>query len=343
MTKVRLAVIGAGHLGRIHARLLKDLPDVDLVGVVDVYDEPRQLAASQLNVPVYSDLRQIRGTIDGAIVATPTVTHFDIAQRLLRQGLHLLVEKPIAPTATEAKILAAIARDQDLTLQVGHVERFNGAFRTCVENIQGVRFIESRRAGPYSGRSTDIGAVLDLMIHDIDLILSLANSEVKTVRGFAQSVYGGHEDIAHAEIEFNNGVLAHCVASRCHTSPTRTMQIVGVRQQWMIDLGTSQVECLTTDGPPSASAELLSDKQPIISKGQGPARYQIPVVPCNALVEELKEFVGAIRGEHEPRVTGNVAAQAVAVAERVLSDARQRDGRWALDAQSTPSLLRKAG
>ncbi|MGD9636149.1 MAG: Gfo/Idh/MocA family protein, partial [Pirellulales bacterium] len=188
MTPLRIAVIGAGHLGRIHARIAAGIEDLKLVAVADPMDSCREAAAAEGKTRGVADYRTLIGEIDAAIIATPTNTHHTIGVELLSSGIPLFIEKPLAPHASAADELVNLARKQGLTLQVGHVERFNPALDWVAPEVRDPKYIEATRTSGYSFRSTDIGVVLDIMIHDLDIVLSLANSAVKEVQALGISV-----------------------------------------------------------------------------------------------------------------------------------------------------------
>jgi predicted dehydrogenase len=217
--KLRVGVVGAGHLGTIHARLVRTIDDVQLVGIADPDAAARERIAAEIETDVCADHRQLIGRIDAAILAAPTDHHYWIGMELAEAGIHLLVEKPLALTVAEADALVRATRSRNLILQVGHVERFNPAFTAAAARLQRPRFIDAVRASGYTGRSTDVGVVLDLMIHDIDLVLSLVPSEVVEVEAVGTAVLGPHEDLAHARLRFANGCLANLSASRVSYEP----------------------------------------------------------------------------------------------------------------------------
>ncbi len=200
MSAIRLAIVGGGHLGRIHAKLAAANDQFTVVGVADPQSASRESVAQQLGLPVCADYRELLDKVDAAIVAAPTVAHYDIACCLLRAGIHTLVEKPLASTPDQARRLCQIASHHQRVLQVGHVERFNPIWTTAEPHLGKPKFIEAVRAGAYSGRSTDIGVVMDLMIHDIDLILSLDHSPLESVQASGMALLGSHEDIAEARL-----------------------------------------------------------------------------------------------------------------------------------------------
>ncbi len=205
MTPLRVAVIGAGHLGRIHARIAAGLDDIELVAVADPVAACRDAAAAESKTESVADYRELIGEIDAAIVATPTNTHHTVGIELLSSGIPLLIEKPLANHTAAADDLVNLARKQGLVLQVGHVERFNPALAWAASEVHDPKYIEATRTSGYSFRSTDIGVVLDVMIHDLDIVLALAGSTVTNVEALGISVLGGHEDMATARLTFASG------------------------------------------------------------------------------------------------------------------------------------------
>jgi predicted dehydrogenase len=223
----RIGVIGGGHLGRIHAKLAANNPSLVLIGVADPSADSRSIVESQLNLPTVHDYKEWDGAIDGAIIAAPTFLHHEIGSWCLRHGIHVLMEKPIASSLRQASELLQLAKSNSCTLQVGHVERFNPAWQKADALVasQSIRYIEAVREGTYTGRSTDIGIVMDLMIHDIDLVLSAVNDSVESVQAFGWSVLGEHEDFATACLRFQNGTIAQLRASRIAPVARRQMQL----------------------------------------------------------------------------------------------------------------------
>ena len=325
MIPIRLAVIGAGHLGRIHARLLKQVDGAQLVGVADPIEAARQAAAAECGVNAIADYRQLIGQIDAAIVATPTVLHHAVGCELLRAGIHLLIEKPLASTLAEADELLAAARAGGAILQVGHIERFNPALAAVQDQVPQPKYIQASRMSGYTFRSTDIGVVLDLMIHDIDLVLSLTRSPLRHVDAIGVSVIGDHEDIAQARLTFANGCIANLTASRVSYRAERVMQIWSssgfaavdfstrdatvVRPSAVISNREIQIESLTAERKQHLKDHLFDELLPA-SHFQAEAN--------NALLDELKDFVRSVQTGSQPRVTGEDGRAALQVAEQVL-------------------------
>jgi predicted dehydrogenase len=200
MKRLRVGVVGVGHLGKEHARILSGFPDVELVGVADVNGEQAGAIAARYDTTAHRDYQDLLPQVEAAIIAVPTVHHHAVASAFLRQGISLLVEKPLSTTLEHAEDLVELSRRQGAILQVGHIERFNPAFEELQRRPLRPKFVRAMRVSSYTGRSTDIGAVLDIMIHDIDAVLALVRAPVRKVDALGVSVLGGQEDVAHAHV-----------------------------------------------------------------------------------------------------------------------------------------------
>lgn len=356
MKRVKVAVIGCGHLGRIHARLAAGQEDVELVAVTDPIAESRRLAAADTGAVQLADYRDVIGLADAAIVAAPATLHHAIGMELLRHGIHVLMEKPLAVAVAEAEELVWAANWHGAVLQVGHIEQFNPALEQVRSLVQGPRLIEATRAGGYTFRSTDIGVVLDLMIHDLDIALSLARSPVQHVSAVGLCVMGRHEDVAQARIEFDDGCVAQLSASRVSYRARRDMQIWSPHAQVEIDFATRRttaVEPVDTlvdfdFNERDLSPEQKQQLQKNLFAELLPAREQ-EAPAANALVEEQRDFVECIRTGRTPRVPGEQGRIAVAAAEKILNSIRSHhweEGRHDLTgplrifAPSEPHILR---
>ena len=326
-TRPRIGVIGGGHLGRIHAKLAAAGSNCELVGVADPSSDSRYLVESQLNVPTVSDYRQWVGAIDGAIIAAPTFLHYEIGSWCLSQGIHTLIEKPIASSLQEANELVQLAKSHKCILQVGHVERFNPAWLQVQPQLaaQSVRFIEAVREGTYTGRSTDIGIVMDLMIHDIDLVLSAIHSPVERAHAYGWSVLGEHEDFATACLQFQNGAIAQLRASRISPVAKRQMQVYTEEGLIEIDFGSGVITSTTphldvADGSRQADQlppELRAKVKDVLFT-DWLSRLETKAVPGNAIESEQKEFFNAIQGSGQVTVNGELGYQALEVATIIL-------------------------
>ncbi|MEX2315527.1 MAG: Gfo/Idh/MocA family oxidoreductase [Pirellulales bacterium] len=325
MNSLRVAVIGAGHLGRIHARIAAGLEEIELVAVADPVEQARRSVAQEAQTRPVADFRELFGEIDAAIVATPTATHHAIGMELLAGGVPLLIEKPLAATTLEANDLAALARRQGLTLQVGHVERFNPALASVSADVRDPKFIEATRTSGYTFRSTDIGVVMDVMIHDLDIALALARSPVEDVQALGISVLGGHEDLATARLVFASGCVAQLSASRVSFEQRRTMSIFTSRSCVSLNFATHEATVvrpredvlrreLRVDQLSAADGaywkEHLFDELLVRTQHEPPA--------VNAIQEEQRDFVEAVLTGKAPRVDGAAGRDAVAVAEMIL-------------------------
>jgi predicted dehydrogenase len=325
MKPIKLAVVGAGHLGRIHARIAASLPAFQLVAVVDPVAANRQQVAEAHAARPCLHYGEVLGRVDAAIVAAPTRRHHEIGMQLLRHGVHLLVEKPLAPTSAQCDELIDVARQSGALLQVGHVERFNPAFLRVQAECYDPKYVEARRTSAFTFRSTDIGVVLDLMIHDIDLLLSLVRSPLRQVDAIGIALFDQHEDIANARLSFDNGCVATLSASRASYQQLRTLHLWSDRAFFSLDLATRagsivrphdaildrrfSLAALSADQVARLKDHLFDDLLPV-------EHFQAP--PADQITAELEDFATSIREGREPRVSGAQGREAVVVAERIL-------------------------
>ncbi len=330
MKRLRLAVIGVGHLGKEHARILAGLPEVELVGVADVNLEQAQLVASRFACRAFNDYWPLLNLVDAASVVVPTSEHEPVAAEFLRRGIPVLVEKPLAPTAAAAGRLSAMAETNGTFLQVGHIERFNPAFEEIKRRNLEPKFIRAERLAPFSGRSFDIGAVLDIMIHDLDLILDLVKAPVQSVDAVGVSVFGGHEDIANARLHFSNGCVAELTASRVHPTSHRHMQLWGVEGYAGLDFAQRRVTLVQPSAALRAHgldpAKLDPASRARIKEelfGRHLETTLIDGQPQDQLTCELNDFVTCVRSGALPRVTGTAGSDAVVLAEQIIHSLRQ--------------------
>ncbi len=333
MNPLRVAVIGAGHLGRIHARLAAGLEEIDLVAVADPVEAARESVAQEAKTRGVADYRELIGKIDAAIIATPTTYHHAVGMELLGYGLPLLIEKPLAITSQEATELVDLARKKNVPLQVGHVERFNPALTAVAEDVCDPKYIEGTRTSGYTFRSTDIGVVMDMMIHDLDIVLSLAKSTVTDVQAMGISVLGGHEDMASVRLTFASGCVANLTASRVSFQQKRMMSIFSSRGSASINFGTFEA---TVVKPSDAvlRREFRADKLTAEERSYWKenvftellVRSQRDAQPVNAIQEEQRDFVNAVRTGQTPRVDGTAGRDAIAVAEMILD--RMEEHAW---------------
>jgi predicted dehydrogenase len=329
MSRLRLAVIGVGHLGKEHARILAGMPDAELVGVADVNAAQAEAVAGRCGTRAFADFRALLPHVDAAVVVVPTVYHHAVATEFLRRGIPVLVEKPLAADLAQADELVELARRHRAVLQVGHIERFNPAFEELRRRPLRPRFVACERLGSFSGRSTDIGAVLDLMIHDLDLLLALVPGPVRSVEALGMSVLGGHEDVAHARVVFENGCVANLSASRVSAAPLRRMQVWAAEGFACVDFARKH---LTLVQPSDELRGRRLDPRRLdaaglaLLKAELHERHLRPLeLDCQGgdqLTCELQDFLHCVRTGDRPRVSGEEGRDALALAERVLESLR---------------------
>ncbi len=333
MSRLRMAVIGVGHLGKEHARILAGLAEVELVGVADVNPEQAQAVARRHNTRAFQDYWPLLNLVDAACIVVPTSHHLPVASEFLRRGVPLLVEKPLALDPGEADTLVQLAQANGAILQVGHIERFNPAFEELQKRPLRPKFIVCERVGPFTGRSTDIGVVLDLMIHDLDLLRTLVRSPVTQVEALGVSLFGIPEDLANARLRFANGCVAELTASRASPVPSRTMHVYAAEGYAGIDFQKRRLtlvqpsEELRRHGldpsrlEPAARARLKEDLF-----GRHLQAIDIEGHAQDQLTCELKHFVHCVQTASTPRVSGADAREVLALAGAILE--RIRSHAW---------------
>jgi predicted dehydrogenase len=300
---LRIAVVGVGHLGRHHARILSSLAGADLVAVVDTNRaRADEIAAANLTQAAY-DHHVLIGQVDAVTLAVPTELHSDLAQFFLTAGVPVLVEKPIARSLEEADAMIAAASNAGVTLAVGHTERFNPAVVAARPLLSDPRFVEVHRLGTFPERSLDIDVVFDLMIHDLDVVLSLVGSEVESIEAVGVPVLTGRVDIANARLRFANGCIVNLTASRISRDRVRKIRFFQPAAYLSIDYAAQKVETYR------------------LVKGSGPMRTieggEIAVVNEEPLLRELADFVDAVASGRPPLVTGQEGRRALAVAQAI--------------------------
>lgn len=279
---------------------------VDLVGIVDIDAGRANEIAHRNNTLAYTDFRELIGRVDAVSIVTPTPLHFEIGEAMLTAGIHVLIEKPISTNLEEARVLIDLAENRNLILQVGHLERFNPAVVAVQDMINKPMFIESHRLGLYSGRSTDVSVVLDLMIHDIDIILNFVGSEVNTVHASGAAVVSDHCDIANARLEFKSGCVANITASRISTKNQRKIRLFQKNVYITVDFSKCEITHIEQINVPNDAVI------------PGTEIRQLSFSEGDTLEEELRSFIGAISACREPVVTGRMGYQALSVALNVM-------------------------
>jgi predicted dehydrogenase len=324
---IKVGVIGTGSLGKEHARIYAQLADAGLVEFAGVYDaaaESAQRVAASCKTRVFKTIEEATAACDALSVVTPTATHFELARRLLEQGKHVLVEKPMTAQAAQAEELVTLARANQCVLQVGHVERFNPVFKYLETVATEPRFIETHRLSPYPARSTDIGVVLDLMIHDLDVVLAFVKSPVTYIDAVGIPVLSESEDIANARLRFANGCVANLTASRVSPERMRKIRVFsgGPATSYVsLDYRAQEgfIYRIAREGEKTSSLiqKLLSSKDSkIISEfgGKRITREPVPIAKEEPLLLELKSFVECVQAHSTPVVSGESAARALDLA-----------------------------
>ena len=333
---MRVAVIGVGSLGREHARIYAELAAgglVEFIGVYDVIDDAARKVADKCRVAAFRSLAEAAAASDGASIVTPTATHYELAKLLLQQGKHVLVEKPMTDDAAQAAELVQLSRQNHCVLQVGHVERFNPVFQYLESVATEPRFIETHRLSPYSARSTDIGVVLDLMIHDLDVVLAFVKSSVTSVDAVGIPVLSQSEDIANARLRFANGCVANLTASRVSPEKMRKIRVfsAGPMTSYIsLDYRAQEgfVYRIARDGEEESSLlkKLLKAKDAtIVSQfgGKRIVREPVPIQKEEPLKLELRNFIESIRAHGTPLVSGESAKRALDVAFEITRQIQQ--------------------
>ena len=330
MNTLRVAVIGAGHLGKIHARLLPQVPGVELIAVADPSPLAQKQILEQQDVQVVSDFRKLIDKIDAAVLATPTKHHHSIAMELLQNSIHTLIEKPITDNASDAFELAQTAEQNNCVLSVGHVEQFNPAIRLAAKKVGIPKFIQANRMSGYTYRSIDIGVVYDLMIHDIDLVNTMFAGELVDCRAAGFSVFGGNEDMAQARLQYSCGGIANLTASRASFAPTRELQIYGTSGFAGVNLVTGTVQSVEVPSWVSQRQfnflEANSDQQAFVREelfSEILPKREESVESDNAILAEQQNWVEAICSGGQLRNTGFNGAVAVEVAGKILEQIEQ--------------------
>jgi predicted dehydrogenase len=303
---INVGVVGIGHIGINHARIYSELPHCNLVAIFDADRRTAQKAAAKYGGTACDSLEEFSNLVEAATVATPTEVHHKIGSFLLRQGKHLLIEKPLASTTKDAQDLASIANEHKAILQVGHVERFNPALEALEEQLKNPRFLEVTRISPYPNRSIDIGVVLDLMIHDLEIILHLVRSPVIAIDPVGIPVLSRGEDIANVRLHFKNGCVANLTASRISSDRVRKIRIFQEDAYLSLDYQKQNGYMLHLNGK-----KIL--------------RKRVKVIKGEPLQRELASFIECARTGVQPRVTGHEAAAALELALKITKQIQEKN------------------
>lgn len=348
---VKMMVVGVGALGRHHARILASLSDVDLVAVADPRPDVGQAVAESYRTKWVADYRECLNEVDAVSIVVPTAGHREVALECLGEGLDVLIEKPLAPSIADGQAIVSAARRQSAVLQVGHIERFNPAFIELQRECRFPKYIRAERLSPYAFRSMDIGAVHDLMIHDIDLVIALANSTVDRVEAFGMSLVGGHEDAVQARLVFRNGCIADLVANRVSPSTSRMCQVWSESGWCQADLATRKVRrvqpaadllngCLPFELAQAPGADIAALKADMFTRF-----FEVDeqtAAECDQLTCELQHFTSCIRQRKQPLVSGTEALAALEVADTIVECVRTHEWDGHSAGRIGPHLLKHA-
>ncbi len=327
MEKLKAAVIGVGHLGKEHSRIYSEMPEVSLVGVVDTDKDAGEAVAQRCKTRYYSSLKEILDKVDVASVVVPTKSHYEITKELLNNGIHVLVEKPMTGTVSEAEDLIKLGRQSSVILQPGYIERFNPALEAIKKLDVSLKFIECHRLSPFTFRSADIGVVLDLMIHDIDIILYLSKSKVKKIDAVGVNVIADKEDIANARIQFEDGCVANITASRVSFEPMRRIRLFS--ENSYISLDYQKQEALIYKKSPKLTLKSIDIENKGVSNitdlknfsfGDMLKIERIKMNNQEPLRKELESFIDCVKNGKQPVVSGEEGIEAIKIADVIREE-----------------------
>ena len=315
MKKLRVGVIGVGYLGNFHAEKYANMEEVDLVGVADTDLLKAESIAAKYQTKAYSDYRDLFGKVDAVSIVVPTPFHFTVTNAFLKNDIDVLLEKPMTTTLEEADELIQFSESKGLIIQVGHLERFNPAVVALQDIVNEPMFIESHRLSVYKDRSTDVSVVLDLMIHDIDIILNFVRSDVSEIRAAGVSVISDHVDIANARLEFSSGCVANVTASRISTKNERKIRLFQKDAYVSVDFTHQEITVVKQN---TASERGLIPGMEI---------KQLNFDKGDALEDELRSFVKAVQKRQEPEVTGQMGRDALKIALSIMEQIKSANSR----------------
>ncbi|MEW6606407.1 MAG: Gfo/Idh/MocA family oxidoreductase [bacterium] len=305
--RLKVGVVGSGHMGSYHVRLYSELLNVELVGVADINEKQVNQVASQYNTTPFTDYTKLYDKVEAVSIAVPTSAHYRVGKDFLEAGIPVLIEKPITNNLTEAKELIELAKEKDIILQVGHVERFNTAVLELKKIVKDPIFIECRRLGPYNRRINDTGVILDLLIHDIDIVLGLVNSPINEINVAAKSIYSEYEDIANVQIIFDNGCIATLTASRVTEDKIRTLAVTQPDAYVVLDYAEQELDIYR-----QGTSEYIITREAVGYK-QESFIEKIFVHKDNPLKLELVHFVDCVLDKTVPMTTLDAELKALEV------------------------------
>ncbi|MFI5251195.1 MAG: Gfo/Idh/MocA family oxidoreductase [Bacteroidota bacterium] len=326
MNKLPVGVVGVGRLGSLHAKMYSSIENAQLIGVTDIDNERMRSAAEEFQCSAFQSLDELLSNVKALSIAAATRAHYEIAKKALQRGIHILIEKPITATVEEARELVSLANKHHCKIQVGHIERFNPALLALEKYNLAPMFVESHRLAQFNPRGTDVDVVLDLMIHDIDIIMSLVKSEVGEIRANGISVVSDSIDIANARLQFGNGCVANVTASRISQKKMRKMRMFQKDAYISVDFSDGLAEVfrlLDSNDPQTRSTMMLGEIESGTTKRK--IIYEQPEIKeINALKYELESFISVIQNGAEPVVTGADGLKALEVAGRIIEAIKQQ-------------------
>lgn len=320
MSKLKVGVIGTGHLGKIHTKLFKEVETADLIGVYDIDETKATEAAKEFDTQAFTNLDELLSLVEGVSIVATTSAHYELVKQAFEKNVNVLVEKPITATIEEAEEIVKIANDKNLVLQVGHIERFNPALLSLEKYQLNPKFIQTDRLAQFNPRGTDVAVVLDLMIHDIDIILSLVKSEVKEIKASGVPVVSDNIDIANARLEFENGAVANVTASRISQKKMRKMRMFQQSGYIALDFISGVAEVYRLIGQQEMDEKhFLSFGEMGVGEKKKFVVYEQPeIIQVNALKHELEIFVQAVENNSKPVVSGEDGLKALKVADEII-------------------------
>ena len=326
LEKVKVGVIGVGHLGKHHARNYHEIPTADLIGIYDSNHDAMNQIAGQFNTAAFPAMEDLLNAVDAVSIATPTNTHFTVVQKALTAGCHVLVEKPITKTTAEAENLIDLAKSMGKILQVGHIERFNGAILAIKDRLIKPLFIESHRLAPFNPRGTDVSVVLDLMIHDLDIILSFVKSPIELIHAVGVPVISKSIDIANIRLQFEDGCVANVTTSRVSAKVTRKIRFFQKESYFSVDFHKKAVDIFTKGAnlqqflqqDHSGYTQLKDGINPEILKQQLVNHQTIDAGNVEPLRAELESFIQTIQNNERPVVSGEDGLMALRLAQQII-------------------------
>jgi predicted dehydrogenase len=318
---LKIGVLGAGHLGKIHIKCIKEIENFELVGFYDADPDVRCKVKEECGLKAFDNIDELIDAVQVVDIVTPTISHFDCASKAMKGSKHVFIEKPLVTTLEEAKTLIAISDEARVKVQVGHVERFNPAFIAASPFIHNPMFIETHRLAQFNPRGTDVPVILDLMIHDIDIVMSIVKSNIKKISASGVSVVSDTPDIANARIEFDNGCVANLTASRISMKNMRKTRIFQSDAYIAVDFFEKDIEIIRLKNITDEST--LSPLDMVIDLGEGKGKKQIffekpEIIPINAIKTELETFCSSIENNTAPHVTIIDGYKALDVAYKII-------------------------